>query len=97
MGEDDWHDAALTTVGMFVSGAPLRAPGPRGEQQVDASFVLWLVSGDDAVTVRLPDNDWVHHGEVVLSTDPQHPIGAPVKAGEELVLDGWTVVVLRQT
>ncbi len=47
--------------------------------------------------VRLPENDWVHSGEVVLSTDPEHPLGTPVKAGEELVLGGWTVVVLRET
>jgi glycogen debranching enzyme GlgX len=97
MTEEDWHDAGLTTVGMFVTGAPLRAPGPRGEQQVDSSFMIWLVSGDDEVTVRLPENDWVPSGEVVLSTDPEHPLGTPVKAGEDLVLGGWTVVVLRET
>jgi glycogen debranching enzyme GlgX len=97
MDADDWHDSGLTTLGMYVTGAPLRAPGPHGEQQVDSSFVLWLVSGNEPVTVRLPENDWVHSGEVVLSTDPEHPIGTPVKAGEELVLGGWTVVVLRET
>ena len=97
MDADDWHDSELTTLGMYVTGAPLRSPGPHGEQQVDASFVLWLVSGNDPVTVRLPENDWVHSGEVVLSTDPDQPIGTPVKAGEELVLGGWTVVVLRET
>jgi glycogen operon protein len=97
MTGDDWHDTDLTVIGMFVTGAPLRSPGPQGEQLVDSSFVLWLVSGGDSVTVRLPENDWVHSGEVVLSTDPDHPIGTPVKAGEELVLGGWTVVVLRET
>ena len=75
---------------MFVSGAPLRSPGPRGEQLVDASFVLWWSPAATPSTVRLPDNDWVHSGEVVLSTDPDHPVGTPVKAGEELALGGWT-------
>ena len=97
MTADDWYDTDLTAIGMFVTGSPLRSPGPHGEQLVDASFVLWLVSGGDPVTVRLPENDWVHSGEVVLSTDPDHPIGTPVKAGEELDLGGWTVVVLRET
>ena len=97
MAADDWHDTDLTAIGMFVTGAPLRSPGPHGEQLVDASFVLWLVSGGESVTVRLPENDWVHSGEVVLSTDPDHPIGTPVKAGEDLALGGWTVVVLRET
>ncbi len=97
MTADDWYDTDLTAIGMFVTGSPLRSPGPHGEQLVDASFVLWLVSGGDPVTVRLPENDWVHSGEVVLSTDPDHPIGTPVKAGEDLALGGWTVVVLRET
>ena len=30
---------------MFVSGDPLRSPGPRGEQQFDTSFVLWFNAG----------------------------------------------------
>jgi glycogen debranching enzyme GlgX len=97
MTADDWHDAGLSTLGMFVSGRPLRSPGPRGEQQVDASFVLWFHSGDRPVTVHLPDNDWVHAGEVVLSTDPQLEVGTPVKMGEQLKLGPRTVAVLRET
>ena len=86
MTEQDWHDPALATLGMFVSGSPLRAPGPRGEQQIDASFVLWFHSGTVPVEVDLPENDWVHAGEVVLSTDPALTVGAPVSMGERLTL-----------
>ena len=97
MTGDDWHDAALASVGMFVSGSPLRSPGPRGEQQVDASFMIWLNSADRTLRVQLPENDWVQHGEVVLSTDPKLPVGTPVKAGDRLSLGRRTVVVLRQS
>ena len=48
MTEQDWYDDALQVVGMFVSGDPLRSPGPRGEQQRDASFLIWLNAGADA-------------------------------------------------
>ena len=47
MTGDDWYDPTLTTLGMFVSGAPLRSPGPRGEQQVDKSFAMFFNSGDN--------------------------------------------------
>ncbi len=97
MTGDDWHDASLTTLGMFVSGRPLRSPGPRGDQQLDASFVLWLHSGEEAVTVQLPDNDWVHAGEVVLSTDPELRTGTPVTMGERITLSPRAVAVLRET
>ena len=97
MTEQDWHDPDLATLGMFVSGSPLRAPGPRGEQQIDASFVLWFHSGTSPVGVDLPENDWVHAGEVVLSTDPALAVGTPVSMGERLMLGPRTVAVLRET
>jgi glycogen operon protein len=97
MTGDDWHDPALTALGMFVSGAPLRSPGPRGEQQVDRSFAMFFNSGDRAVPWELPDNDWVLSGEVVLSTDPKLTIGTPVKTGDRLRLGARSVVVLRET
>jgi glycogen debranching enzyme GlgX len=96
MTDEDWHDADLHTIGMFVSGKPLRAPGPRGEQQLDASFLVWLHAGAEPVEVFLPENDWVHHGAVVLSTDPAQPVGTDIVVGKELQLGPRTVVVLQE-
>ena len=97
MTEQDWHDDALQVVGMFVSGDPLRSPGPRGEQQRDASFILWCNAGADRVEATLPDNEWVRAGEVALSTDPDLAHGTQVAAGDLLPLAPRSFVVLRQT
>ncbi|MEJ7795320.1 MAG: glycogen debranching protein GlgX [Nocardioides sp.] len=97
MTEQDWHDDALQAVGMFVSGDPLRSPGPHGEQQRDASFILWCNAGAEPVEARLPDNAWVRAGAVALSTDPGLPPGTPVAAGDPLPLAARSLVVLRQT
>ncbi len=97
MTADDWHDAGMTAVGMFVSGAPLRSPGPRGEQQVDDSFMMWFNSGAEPVTLTLPENDWVQQGEVALTTDSAFDQGSPVKAGDTLTLGPRSVLVLRGT
>jgi glycogen debranching enzyme GlgX len=97
MTDADWHDDSLRAIGMFVSGDPLRSPGPRGEQQRDASFVFWCNAGPEPVTVALPDNEWVRSGEVVLATDPDLDAGTPVVAGGELTLGPRSVLVLRQT
>ncbi len=94
---DDWHDDSQKAIGMFVSGSPLRSPGPRGEQQVDSSFMIWLNSGPTPLRIAVPENDWVQTGEVALSTDPGLPTGTPIKAGEQLTLGSRTVVVFRQT
>ncbi len=96
MTPDDWHDGDLSTLGMFLNGTPLRSPGARGEQQVDASFMLWFCSSEHPVEVDLPANDQVLSGEVVLSTDPTLPVGTPVHAGQLLTLDSPCVVVLRE-
>ncbi|MER7797442.1 glycogen debranching protein GlgX [Microbacterium sp. NPDC096154] len=97
MRRDDWTDGGLRTIGMFVSGAPLREPGPQGQQLIDSSFLLWFNAADTAVDVPLPQNEWVCVGDVVLSTDPDVPEGARVEAGTTLTLGPRTVVVVRST
>ncbi|MDF1606493.1 glycogen debranching protein GlgX [Nocardioides sp. YIM 152315] len=96
MTGDDWHDPNLRAVGMFVSGAPLRSPGPRGEQQADKSFMLWFNSDWLPQRLTIPENDWVQAGEVVLSTDFRLPVGTQIKAGDRLALGRRTVVVFRE-
>jgi glycogen operon protein len=97
MTDRDWADESLHAVGAFVSGAPLRAPGPHGEQLLDNSFVLWFNAAAEPLEVTLPANAWVQTGDVVLSTDAGHPLGATVRAGATLTLGPKTVLVLRSS
>jgi pullulanase/glycogen debranching enzyme len=96
MTGDDWHDDELRVIGMFVSGDPLRSPGPRGEQQRDSSFLLWLNGSREDCEVRLPKNAWVQSGSVVLSTDEALATGTLVSAGESFVLRGESLVVFEE-
>ena len=97
MSTADWNDDTCRTVGMFLNGAPLRSAGRHGEQIHDKSFVIWLNAGAEDVKLTLPDNKWVHHGEIVLSTNAGIDIGAPVMAGSEVLLQGRSVLVMRQS
>jgi glycogen operon protein len=97
MSTEDWNDDSCRTVGMFLNGDPLRFPGPRGEQIHDKSFMIWLNAGSEDVKLTLPDNKWVHHGEVVLSTNAEIAVGTPALAGSTLELQARSVLVLRQT
>src|SRR6478609_7294679 len=65
MAGDDWADNELSVVGMLVTGDPLRSPGPRGEQQWDSSFLIWLNAEAEAVKVTMPEQGWDGAGEVV--------------------------------
>ncbi len=95
MTGEDWHDDGLASVGMFVSGDPLRSPGPRGEQLHDASFIIWLNASPYDVNVTLPENNWVQEGQVVLSTDPAHQVGEPVLAGHTFTLCARSLLLLQ--
>jgi glycogen operon protein len=97
MTEADWYDDALHTFGMFVSGDPLRAPGPRGEQLRDSSFLMWFHAHADPGKAKLPANRWVRRGEVVLSTDSGHPVGERLSAGEIIEIEPRSLIVVRQT
>ncbi len=97
MTGDDWQDSELRTIGMFVSGDPLRSPGPRGEQQRDTSFMLWVNASPRECEVTLPNNEWVQHGSVVLSTDPANPDGLTVKAGQTITVSARSLVLLQET
>jgi glycogen operon protein len=96
MSGDDWADNELSVVGMLVTGDPLRSPGPRGEQQWDSSFLIWLNAEAERVKVTMPVDEWERSGEVVVSTCPDHPVGTEVGAGEVLTLDARTVVVVEE-
>ncbi len=96
MTEPDWFDETLHTFGMFVSGDPLRAPGPRGEQLRDSSFLLWFNAHADPGKAKLPANQWVSSGEIVLSTDSGHPIGERWSAGEVVDIEPRSMIVLRE-
>ena len=97
MTAQDWHDHGLRTIGMFVSGRPLRAPGPRGEQQIDSSFVTWFHAGAEPVDVYFPENDWVRAGTIVLSTDPGLPVGSRLEVGEVVTIGPRCVVVMQES
>jgi glycogen operon protein len=92
----DWFDDSLHTFGMFVSGDPLRAPGRHGERLSDKSFLMWFNAHPDPGKAVLPENEWVHAGEVVLSTDSSHPVGERVEAAQVIDIEPRSIIVLRQ-
>ncbi|WP_110589883.1 glycogen debranching protein GlgX [Microbacterium suaedae] len=95
MRDEDWGDGSLRTLGMLVSGKPLRDPGPHGEQIVDRAFLTWFNAADHDVTVASPANRFHSAGEVVLSTDPAFAVGQHLTVGEQDVVAARSVVVVR--
>jgi isoamylase len=98
LGDRDWFDAGLRTIGMYLDGRGLRHRGPRGEVIVDDSYLLVLHSGDDPVEFALPAAPWAARYEVVIdTTEPGCDDGSAsvIDGGSSLTLDARSVLLLR--
>jgi glycogen operon protein len=98
MSSDDWFDAGLRSIGMYLDGRGLRHRGSRGELIVDDSFLLLLHSGDNGGAFTLPSRPWGASYEVVVDTS--HAGGEPrsqtvIRGGADLPVGGRTSVLLR--
>jgi hypothetical protein len=62
----------------------------------DSSFLLWFNAHPEAGKATLPENDWVSRGEVVLSTDANHPAGELLEAGAVIDIEPRSLIVLRE-
>jgi glycogen operon protein len=69
MTRRDWNEQR--TVGMFLNGQEIAAPGPRGERVEDDSFLMLLNAHHEDVTFTLPTRRFGASWELVLTTaDP---------------------------
>ena len=97
MTEPDWYDDRLHVVGMFVSGDPLRSPGPRGEQLRDRSFLLWLnAQGEPLRRAAARERLGRPRARWCSPPTPTWPVGDQVKAGTRLTLGARSLVLLRE-
>ncbi|MBK8591471.1 MAG: glycogen debranching protein GlgX [Sandaracinaceae bacterium] len=69
MSEHDWQVAFARSLGVFLNGEALPAPGPRGERLTDDSFYLFFNAGSAPVSYVIPQElgepDW----QLVLDTE----------------------------
>jgi glycogen operon protein len=102
MNQQQWLSGRLVALGMFLNGAEISEPGPRGERIVDDSFLL-LLNGPEPMSFRLPDGKWAATFELVLDTSIGYDgpgagrEGVTLLADEELALAARSLVVLRKT
>ncbi len=90
---EQWFDAGVRTLGMYLDGHGIRTRGPRGERVVDDSFLLLLHTEPSDTVVSLPGPPWAESYEVVLDTALVHAEGE--KATGVLDLCARSLVLLR--
>jgi glycogen operon protein len=97
MTKRDWNEQR--TVGMFLNGNEIAAPGPRGERIEDDSFLVLFNAHHEDVTFTLPTRRFGMTWELVLTTvDPDAPPGLLVaSARTEVPIIARSVMLLKRT
>ncbi len=80
-----WHDSAMQTLGMLVSGDGLRERGAHGEPIRDRSFLFIAHSGGEPAKFSLPDEQWVHSYAILLDTATCDTSTSPALQGGDLL------------
>lgn len=96
MAEEDWGQAVTKSLGVFLNGATIPNPNPRGEPIIDDNFYLIFNAHPDALQFILPGPDygnvWIKEidTEAGWLEDPQS-----LKAGDAIMVAARSLVVLR--
>jgi isoamylase len=109
MAEADWRDGRTKSVGVFLNGAAISEPDPRGDPVRDQSFLLLFNARGEPVTFRLPGPDYAPGWVTVVDTsqtpglvdrsDRSDRAAAPtvgaLVAAAAVTVPGRTIIVLR--
>jgi glycogen operon protein len=96
MTKRDWNEQR--TVGMFLNGQEIAAPGPHGEKVEDDSFLMLFNAHHEDVTFMLPTRRFGTTWELVLTTaDPSADEGLLVApARTEIPIIARSVMLLKR-
>ena len=97
MTQHDWN-AGAHSLGLFLNGEGITAPGPEGERVEDDSFLLLFNASGDDVTFNVPSRRFGTQWSLVLDTaDPDaEPGSATFTSGGPLALRDRSLVLLRR-
>jgi glycogen operon protein len=97
MTQHDWN-AGAHSLGLFLNGDGIAAPGPEGERVEDDSFLLLFNASADDVTFNVPSRRFGKQWSLVFDTaDPDAQPGTRrFTAGGPLGLMSRSLVLLRR-
>jgi isoamylase len=94
MADEDWEAGYVKVVGVALDGNAIPYPGPRGEHITDDVFLLLFNAHHEALPWTLP-SVFAPAWTVMINTVTSLVGGDTYKAGESMIVDARSVVVLR--
>jgi isoamylase len=97
MREDDWDVGFAKSLGVFLNGAAISEPDPRGQHIVDDTFLLLFNAHHEDIPFTLPEEKYGQSWEVVLDTAAPLVVDRPTsKADEPVDVESRSLLVLRR-
>jgi isoamylase len=97
MAEADWGQGYAKSLGVFLNGATIPNPNPRGEPVTDDNFYLIFNAHSETLKFILPGANWGEQWVKELDTESGWLENQnPLEAGDQIKVEARSVVVLRQ-
>jgi isoamylase len=96
MTEADWQAGYAKSVAVFLNGAAITEPDPRGDPVTDTKFLLLFNAGSEPITFTLPEMQLSADWEVVIDTATPSQAGNPALLPKsKMEVAGRAAVVLQ--
>ncbi len=96
MAEQDWGQGITESLGVFMNGATIPNPNPRGEPVIDDNFYLMFNAHHEPLQFTLPGPDygdrWIKDLDTWSGWLEEQKI---LKAGDSITIESRSLVVLR--
>lgn len=98
MDEMHWNSHFAKSLGIYLNGQGIRAPGPKGERIVDDSFYLLFNGHHDVLPFTLPPKRYAPEWNVILNTATGAFDSSELyAAGDTLNVEGRSILLLHHT
>jgi isoamylase len=96
MAEQDWGKGYEKSIGIFLNGASIPNPNPRGEPVTDDNFYVICNAHHEPLNFTLPGTDWGESWVKELDTQTGWlEKDGSLQAGDQIEVEARSVVVLR--
>ncbi len=93
MTPQDWDAGFGRSIGLFLNGDGIHERDARGMRITDRHLLVWMNAHDDAVSFRVPDEEYAPTWRVAIDTAAS-PAAEPLPAGSRVDLQARSLVVL---
>ncbi len=96
MAEDDWQEGFAKSIVVFLNGDAIDTPDSRGEPIVGESFLVLFNAHHEALDFTMPAPTFGDRWVNTVDTADALREGEQTKAGEQMSVEGRSVVLLRR-